>query len=248
MNSAPWITEPPRAVGALVFDCDGLLVDTEPRWTVAEAALFARHGLPFGPDQKAMLIGRSLQAASDELAVAFGRPGEGALIADELLTGVTAALGTTVAALPGAQRIVATCRERMPIAVASNSPRSLLDVALEGSGLAGLAAMTLAADEVEHPKPAPDLFRQACARMGADPTTCVAFEDSSTGVAAARAAGLYVIVVPSMAGARPDHDWLLPSLEDPALLAWAESLTHHTRPTAPRSGPADPPDPSDPAH
>jgi len=62
---------------AVVFDCDGLLMDTEPCWTVAETALFARHGLPFGPAQKALVIGKSLEAAADTMAEVFGRPGTG---------------------------------------------------------------------------------------------------------------------------------------------------------------------------
>lgn len=223
--TAAWLTPPPERVDAVVFDCDGLLVDTEPRWSIAEAALFARHGLPFGPEQKALLIGRSLAAAAANMATAFGRSGEGAAVAEELMAGVVAAIAEQADPLPGAEAILRSCRERVPIAVASNSPRALLDAALQRSGMDEWTDVTLAADDVAHPKPAPDLYLRACARLGAEPARSVAFEDSATGVAAARAAGLYVVVVPSLPGTAPDHDWLLPSLEHPDLAAWAAALT-----------------------
>ena len=81
----------------------------------------------------------------------------------------------------------------------------------------------MSAEEVARPKPAPDLYLRACELLGVEPSRCVAFEDSATGAASARAAGLYVIAVPSLPG-ELEHDWLLDSLADPELLAWVESL------------------------
>lgn len=214
----------PTRVDAVVFDCDGLLVETESRWTVAETSLFADHGLPFGAEQKAMLIGRSIDAAAEDMAACFGRPGEGAAVATDLLERVHREIEALAEPQPGAADLVRACAERVPVAVASNSPRSLLDVALEGSGLAGLLPVSVAGDEVERPKPDPDLYDEACRRLGAAPTSSVALEDSGAGVASARAAGLYVITIPTLAGERLDHDWELETLADPALLAWASAL------------------------
>lgn len=209
---------------AVVFDCDGLLVDTEACWTVAETAVFAAHGHSFGPEQKALVIGRTVEDAAKAMAEYLGRPGAGAELAAELLERVRKELSGGVAPLPGAAELVRACRAAVPIAVASNSPRELLDAALWSAGLADCFTHSFAADEVRSPKPAPELYLTACEALGVPPTCSVAFEDSATGIASARAAGLYVAVVPSLSGADLDHDWLGSSLAEPELLDWARQL------------------------
>ncbi|MFC8918351.1 HAD family hydrolase [Streptomyces sp. NPDC057116] len=209
---------------AVVFDCDGLLVDTEACWTVAETAIFAAHGHLFGPEQKALVIGRTVEDAGEAMAEYLGRPGAGAELAAELLERVRKELHRGAAALPGAAELVRACRAAVPIAVASNSPRELLDAALWSAGLADCFTHSFAADEVRSPKPAPELYLTACETLGAAPTCSVAFEDSATGIASARAAGLCVAVVPSLSGADLDHDWLGTSLAERELLDWAGRL------------------------
>lgn len=218
----------PTGAEAVVFDCDGLLVDTEACATVAETAIFAAHGHPFGPEQKALVIGRTVEAAGEAMAQYFGRPDAGAEIAAELLERVRKELSRGAAALPGAADLVRACRAAVPVAVASNSPRELLDAALWSAGLADCFTHSFAADEVRSPKPAPELYLTACATLGAAPERSVAFEDSATGIASARAAGLYVAVVPSLPGAGLDHDWLGDSLADPAVRDWARGLGRET--------------------
>lgn len=161
----------PTSAEAVVFDCDGLLVDTEACWTVAETAIFAAHGHPFGPEQKALVIGRTVEAAGDAMAEYLGRPGAGAEIAAELLDGVRKELARGAAALPGAAELVRACRAAVPIAVASNSPRELLDTALWSAGLADCFTHSFAADEVRSPKPAPELYLTACEALGTPPST-----------------------------------------------------------------------------
>jgi HAD superfamily hydrolase (TIGR01509 family) len=205
----------PRAV---VFDCDGLLVDTEPCWTVAETELFRRRGRGFGPDEKALLIGRSLDHACDELARLFEEP-SGAALADELLSLVVGVIDGGVAPMPGAAELIEQIGAVLPIAVASNSPRALLDTTLARSGLRTLVEITIAADEVLLPKPAPDLYVEACRRLSTEPRDALALEDSTTGVRSARAAGMRVVGVPTLASAF-DADWVVASLTDPGLGAW----------------------------
>ncbi|MFJ3234684.1 HAD family hydrolase [Streptomyces sp. NPDC086787] len=218
----------PTGAEAVVFDCDGLLVDTERCWTVAETAIFAAHGHPFGPEQKALVIGRTVEAAGEAMAHYLGRPGAGAELAVELLERVREELARGAAALPGATELVRACQAAVPIAVASNSPRELLDAALWSAGLSDCFTHSFAADEVRSPKPAPELYLTACETLGAAPARSIAFEDSATGIASARAAGLYVAVVPSMPGADLDHDWLGTSLAEPELQRWARELGHAT--------------------
>ncbi|MER0481238.1 HAD family phosphatase [Streptomyces sp. Edi2] len=224
----------PIELEAIVFDCDGLLLDTETCWSRAEGALFRAHGREFGLAEKQLVIGKTVEGVGEVMADYFGRPGEGELLSAELLEGVRRELADGVAALPGAADLVRACAERLPVAVASNSPRSLLETALGSSGLADLLPLSFAADEVAAPKPAPDLYLTACRALGADPASCVAFEDSHTGIRAARAAGLHLVTVPSLAGQELDHDWLLDSLADPQLQAWARALRPAVAPAAHR--------------
>ncbi|MEU3763698.1 HAD family phosphatase [Amycolatopsis keratiniphila] len=207
----------PRAV---VFDCDGLLMDTEPCWSVAETELFARRGLPFGADEKALVIGKSLPAAADAMAEAFGEPDAGAEIADELLRLVTEVVTAKAEAMPGARELVELTAAAVPVAVASNSPRALLDAALARGGLAEMFPVKLAADEVTAPKPDPEMYSTACALLNVEPSDALAFEDSMTGLRSARAAGVPVIGVPTLKHQDFPADVVIGSLCDEELLSW----------------------------
>ena len=223
------MAEPDEALGwprpaAIVFDCDGLLVDTEPCWTVAESAVFAARGLPYGPTEKALFIGKSVPATVELMAGFFGEVGNDDAIRAEVMSTVGDVIGGQAEPMPGAIELVRALSGRLPIGVASNSPRVVLDIALERAGLTGAFGAVIAADEVPVPKPAPDLYLAACRLLGASPSVSIAFEDTWTGVAAARAAGMWVIGVPSLEPDGFPADLVLESLEDPRLLAWAASL------------------------
>ncbi|WP_410661332.1 HAD family hydrolase [Amycolatopsis sp. lyj-112] len=204
----------------MVFDCDGLLMDTEPCWSVAETELFARRGLPFGPDEKALVIGKSLPAAADAMAKVFGEPEAGAAIADELLRLVTEVVTAKAEAMPGARELVELTAAAVPVAVASNSPRALLEAALRRGGLSEMFPVKLAADEVAAPKPDPEMYLTACTLLGVAPADALAFEDSMTGLRSARAAGVPVIGVPTLKHQDFPADVVLDSLRDEDLLAW----------------------------
>ncbi|WP_232666784.1 HAD family hydrolase [Pseudonocardia sp. TRM90224] len=206
---------------AVVFDCDGLLVDTEPCWSVAEAELFARRGLPFGIEEKALVIGKSLPGAAAVLVGVFDEPGRAVEIADELLTLVAEVVAAEAEAKPGAGALVElVAAAGLPFGVASNSPRALLESALQRGGFAGAFPYSVAADEVEHPKPAPDMYEIACAALGVAPADTLAFEDSLTGLASAQAAGVRVVGVPTLRGQAFPADHVVASLLDTDLVAW----------------------------
>ena len=215
----------PAQVSAVVFDCDGLLLDTETCWSRAEASLFADHGFGFGPAEKDLLIGRTLEAACHDMAEYFGEPGTGPELVAELTRRVERELGDGVEPLPGAPELVELLAARVPLGVATNSPRALLDAALGRSGLRSTFQVSVAADEVTEPKPAPELYLRAFEMLDANPHHGVALEDSSTGVAAARAAGTFLITVPSQPGKELDGDYVTTSLADPALVEWARTVT-----------------------
>jgi HAD superfamily hydrolase (TIGR01509 family) len=121
--------------------------------------------------------------------------------------------------MEGAVGLLALALARLPTAVASNSPRSLLDQALAVGGFSTLPSVTVAADEVENPKPAPDLYLSACARLGVAPGDALAVEDSATGIRAAAAAGMRTVGVPTLTGVDIGAERTLTSLADPQLRA-----------------------------
>jgi HAD superfamily hydrolase (TIGR01509 family) len=201
---------------AIVFDNDGLLLDTEEAWTRAETELFTRHGATFTFDHKRDLIGTSHTIAAGKLELMLGRPGQGLALMDELHQLVMAEAEHGVEPRPGAVALVdGLLAAGIPVAVASNSPRAFLDRVLRTAGMAERFAVTVAGDEVANPKPAPDIYLEACRRLGADPTKSVGLEDSPTGAQAAKAAGLTVIGVPYLADMEiPAADITTASLAD----------------------------------
>lgn len=204
---------------AIVFDCDGLLVDTEGCWTIAETELFSARGLTFAAADKEALIGVAVPMACVFLAELFDDGSTPEQIERELLLRVTEIIGREGQPMAGAVELMAVALERLPTAVASNSPRALLDQALSVGGFARLPAVTVAADEVTHPKPSPDLYLTACTRLGVDPADALAVEDSAPGITAASAAGMRTIGVPTLRGVDIGAERTLASLEDPRLLA-----------------------------
>lgn len=214
-------TMPPPA--AVVFDNDGLTLDTEIVWTRAEETLFARRGRTFTHAHKIDLVGSAGHVAAAKLARMLDAPEhDGPAILLELQELVMEELAQGCAPMPGAVALLdALQAEGVPIGLCSNSPRRFVDLALTGSGLDGRFAVTIAGDEVDRQKPDPEPYLAACAALGAEPGACVALEDSPTGCRSARAAGLYVLGVPSVPGvalAGLAHE-LHASLSEPAL--WA---------------------------
>jgi HAD superfamily hydrolase (TIGR01509 family) len=185
-------------IDAVVFDNDGLLLDTEDAWTRAETALFARYGSTFATEHKRELIGTSPATSAAKLEVMLDMPGRGADLMDELHDLVMEETLAGAPPRPGALELLEAVRAAgKPVGVASNSAREFVERVLSGAGLLdGHFDVVVTADDVENPKPAPDLYLAACAALGAEPGRSAALEDSATGVAAARAAGMFVVAVP----------------------------------------------------
>jgi HAD superfamily hydrolase (TIGR01509 family) len=203
---------------AVVFDNDGLLLDTEEAWTRAEETLFARCGRVFTIEHKRSLIGSARAAAAMKLEAMLERDGEGEALMDELHGLVMEEALAGVAPRPGALGLLeGLAGAGVPVAVASNSQREFLERTLGVAGLLdGRFAAVVSVEDVAHPKPAPDIYIEACRRLGVEPDACAALEDSPTGVAAAAAAGMYVVGVPYFAGGElPGSDLLVASLADP---------------------------------
>ncbi len=187
---------------AVVFDNDGLLLDTESVWTRAEHDLFERRGIAFTPADKRELVGTSAEIAGGILEQRLGEPGKAPELIEELNELVVAELEHGVEAMVGARELLHTLKQRgTPIGLVSNSPLIFVQRSLQIVGFDDRFDVVISAHEVAAPKPSPEPYLEACRRLGvAAGPDVVALEDSPTGVAAARAAGLTVIGIPSLEG------------------------------------------------
>jgi HAD superfamily hydrolase (TIGR01509 family) len=201
---------------AICFDLDGLLVDTEPIWMDAKEELFERYRVTFDVADHKAVFGTSEVQSAVYFTQRMGLPeSETERIRVEYLELVTTRLQDgEIPIQPGARELLARLRGQVPMALATNTRRSLTDVVLERTGLAGLFDAIATSDET-NPKPAPDLYLLACARLSVEPAYAVGLEDSPTGVLAVKAAGLHCICVPSSPGSDVSHaDEIIGSLLD----------------------------------
>jgi HAD superfamily hydrolase (TIGR01509 family) len=202
-----------------VFDNDGLLLDTEPCWTRAQEQVFQRHGHTFSLEAKHALVGTAPETAARVLERLLELPGRGRELSEELYALALDEISAGAEPRPGALDLLAELRGRWPFAVASNAPRRHLLAGLTRVGLLETFDVVLGVEGVSEPKPAPDLYLRACELLAVDPARSAALEDSPPGVAAARAAGLYVLGVPSVSGVILEADRVFHSLEDPRVQA-----------------------------
>jgi HAD superfamily hydrolase (TIGR01509 family) len=202
----------------IVFDNDGLLLDTEPCWTRAERLVFEHHGHVFDLEAKRALVGTAPETAARVLERLLDLPGRGEELSAELYAVALEEIAAGAEPRPGAVKLLRALDGRWPVAVASNSPRSHLLAGLTRTGLADRFDVVLGVEEVAEPKPAPDIYLRACEQLGVTPARSLALEDSPPGVAAARAAGLYVVGVPSVPGVELEADVVFDSLADPRVL------------------------------
>jgi len=193
---------PSQRPDAVVFDNDGLLLNTESVWTRAEADLFQRYAAEFTPEHKLELVGTSADIAGGLIEGWLDQPGRKAELIDELNDLVVAELEHGVEAMVGARDLLEALKgQGTPIGLVSNSPMRFVLRSLEIVGFEAIFDVLISGHEVAAPKPAPDPYLEACKRLGVEAGPgVIALEDSPTGVAAARAAGLTVIGVPSVDG------------------------------------------------
>lgn len=215
---------PPASVRAVIFDCDGLLVDSESAWTRVQSEMYRGFGVEFTDQHKRDVIGCSGPEALAAMERHLDREGDGDALGREIfrLFEIEAELGHDE--MPGASAMVRLCAQYVPVAVASSANRRHLDANVESVGVGDLLRVRVNSSSVANLKPAPDPYLLACERLGVDPTTAVAFEDSATGAASAMAAGLRVIAVPTVSGTIDDADWVSKSLLDADVVAWAGLL------------------------
>ena len=181
---------------AIVFDLDGVLVDSEPVWDEVRRAVVAERGGRWTAEATTAMQGMSTPEWARYLTTlgAAGSP-------DELARTVVAAMADRYRAhvplMPGAVEAVTDLSGRWPLAVASSSPPDLIGVVLAAAEVADRFRVTVSSEEVARGKPAPDVYLAAADRLGVEPARCLAVEDSANGLRSAAAAGMTVVAVPN---------------------------------------------------
>ena len=191
---------------ALLFDMDGLLVDTERTWFAVESEIMAGLGAPWGDEHQAALVGGPLEKSVEYMLDHAGRPDVAPdRLAQELLEGMVRHLRAgPVSWQPGAERLLTEAADAgVPCALVSSSLRPVVDAVLAAIGTEHFA-VTVSGDDVAQTKPNPDPYLLAAELLGVDPVRCVAFEDSETGATSAVAAGCLTVVVPSLVPVSPE--------------------------------------------
>ncbi|MDQ1711426.1 MAG: hypothetical protein QOE45_876 [Frankiaceae bacterium] len=189
---------PTGRLAAVLFDMDGLLVDSEPVWSVAEAEIMAWLGGPWNLDVKARCVGRRVDEACRILVDVAGSSVPSGEVVERLVARMCELFRAHLPLLPGAVELVDAVRAAgLPTALVSSSYRALVDAALESLGESRFD-VTVAGDEVARAKPDPEPYRTAAAALGVHPADCVVIEDSLAGALSGEAAGCAVVVVPNV--------------------------------------------------
>lgn len=199
MHAAPH-PSPRPAIGAVIFDMDGTLVDSEPVWERLRRGLVLELGGHWDDGTQALLMGMSTAEWADHLTTHNGVALAPEAFAQLAIQRVGEAYQADLPLLPGATEAVRRAGRRWPLGVASSSPMAVVRLVLERAGIASLFRAVTVSDEVPRGKPAPDVYLLAAERLGVAPDACVAVEDSSNGLRSAAAAGMRVVAVP-----RPEY-------------------------------------------
>jgi HAD superfamily hydrolase (TIGR01509 family) len=184
------------AVRAVIFDLDGVLVESESLWTRAKQELVLEHGGRWPGDAARAMMGMSSPEWAAYLRE-LGVPMAPAAISDAVVARMQAMYERDLPLLPGAIEAVRRMAARWPLGVASSSNRPVIDLVLEQAGVAPCFAATVSSEEVARGKPAPDVYLAAAERVGLPAAACAAVEDSANGIRSAHAAGMLVIAVPN---------------------------------------------------
>lgn len=184
-------------IAAVVFDLDGVIVDSEQLWDEVREQYVRETGGTYSESATRDMMGMSSVEWSRYLAESLGVPGTPEQINSAILERMLERYGEAPPLIPGAVEAVRRCAECWPLAVASSSNPELIEVVLGAAGLHEAIPVVVSSQEVARGKPAPDVYLEAARRLGVDPSACAAVEDSHNGIRSAEAAGMRVIAIPN---------------------------------------------------
>jgi HAD superfamily hydrolase (TIGR01509 family) len=183
-------------VAAVVFDLDGVLIDSESVWEAARREVALANGGRWPADAQRAMMGMSSPEWSDYMHDQLGVTMAPREISEAVVSRMRELYAGHLPLLPGAREAVVVLARIWPLGLASSANRPIIDLVLERAGLAGQFAATVSSEEVAHGKPAPDVYLEAARRVDVEPTESVAVEDSTNGIRSAAAAGMKVVAVP----------------------------------------------------
>jgi HAD superfamily hydrolase (TIGR01509 family) len=206
-------------IEAVVFDLDGVLLDSEQVWDSAREQLARERGGRWHETAQRDMMGMSSLEWSRYMHETIGLPEPPDVINAEVVARMAELYRKHLPVLPGAREAVERLAARWPLGLASSSNRELIDLVLEELGVAHLFRATVSSEEVERGKPAPDVYLEAARRLDVDPQLAAAVEDSENGIRAARAAAMEVVAIPNAQfppseGALAQADVVLGSLDE----------------------------------
>jgi HAD superfamily hydrolase (TIGR01509 family) len=188
-----------QAVAAVIFDLDGVLLESEQLWNAAKRELTSRRGGTWSRSAERDMLGMSSTEWSRYMHERLGVPLDPQEISREVVAILAQRYRDELPLIAGAEEAVRRLAARWPLGLASSANREIIELVLELTGWKDLFVATTSSEEVAHGKPAPDVYLQTARRLGADPSCCVAVEDSDAGIRSALAAGLAVVAIPNRA-------------------------------------------------
>jgi HAD superfamily hydrolase (TIGR01509 family) len=184
-------------IEAVVFDLDGVIVDSEHVWDAAREVLARERGGHWHENAQTDMMGMSSTEWSRYMHDVIGLKDPPEEISAAVVSRLEATYREELPLIDGAPEAIARLAERWPLAVASSSNRPIINLVLELSGLDRFFRVTVSSEEVQHGKPSPDVYLEAALRLGVDPEHAVAVEDSHNGILAAKAGGMRVVAIPN---------------------------------------------------
>jgi HAD superfamily hydrolase (TIGR01509 family) len=184
-------------IGAVVFDLDGVILQTEEVWDEVRGRYVVEQGGRYDAAAQRAMMGMSAPEWSRYLSEELGVPGTPEEISADIVRLMAARYHEELPLIPGAREAVERLAARWPLGLASSSNRPLIDAALALSGLDGFFRATVSSEEVARGKPAPDVYLEAARRLDVPPESAVAVEDSHSGIRSAKGAGMHAIAIPN---------------------------------------------------
>lgn len=184
---------------AVIFDMDGLLVDSEPVWGIAEGAMMRGIGREIDPEIQKTLVGLRMRDFLAGMCDAYALTENVDNLCTDLVTRMIGLIPEHVVPRPGARELLQHLYDRgIPAAIASSSPMPIIDATVAAQGWGFYFQTHVSGDDVAHGKPAPDIYLEAARRLGVEPIHCLTLEDSPTGARSAVAAGMICYAVPDL--------------------------------------------------
>jgi HAD superfamily hydrolase (TIGR01509 family) len=191
------MSDRPRAVAAVIFDLDGVLLDSESAWVRVKREYTEETGGHWDERATVEMLGMSSTEWSTYMHDELGVPVPPAQISSDVANKLVELYRERLPLLPGAVEAVESVAGEWPLGLASSSNRNVIDLVLELAGIADFFGVTVSSEEVAAGKPAPDVYLEAAGRLGVEAAGCAAIEDSTNGIRSAHAAEMAVIAVPN---------------------------------------------------